>query len=69
MSFRNNQDPSPPAPQSNLILNDGYFRPARAVAIFLAGASNAAKDNCRIEARQKIDIRAPLHAAIESAQV
>jgi RND family efflux transporter MFP subunit len=40
-----------------------------AVAILLAGAANAAEYDCMIEARQKVDIRSPVEAVIETVQV
>jgi RND family efflux transporter MFP subunit len=46
-----------------------YFHPACAVAMLLAGAANAAEYDCLIEARQKVDIRSPVEAVIESVQV
>lgn len=46
-----------------------YFHPACAVAMLLAGEVNAAEYDCLIEARQKVDIRSPVEAVIESVQV
>ncbi len=46
-----------------------YSHPACAVAMLLAGAANAAEYDCMIEARQKVDIRSPVEAVIESVQV
>ena len=46
-----------------------YFYPACAVAMLLAGEVNAAEYDCLIEARQKVDIRSPVEAVIESVQV
>jgi RND family efflux transporter MFP subunit len=46
-----------------------YARLNLAVAILFAGAANAAEYDCMIEARQKVDIRSPVEAVIESVLV